>query len=198
MQNKTYDYRNRILANNCFLQYFPCENLVSGAPDVPISMQKLEQKVTWKRARNEKHILSSRCPKNFQTGVPNSSPKSVKVRFQTPICPSCCSHSLPGCPRGPKMVPQRANMQGPGLANHVFGHQDWQRFCFRYTNALRTNCREPASQHTFQQRNLMEQKPISKKHQRRQSSNRSQPKLKKQCERLIARQQQMQQKSHGK
>ena len=33
------------------------------------------------------------------------SPKSIKILFRTPTCPSCCSHGPLGCPQADKMVP---------------------------------------------------------------------------------------------
>ena len=49
----------------------------------------------------QKHrILTLGAQKAFKLGSQNH-PKSIKIRFRTPRCPSCCCHGLPGCSKVP-------------------------------------------------------------------------------------------------
>ena len=41
----------------------------------------------------------------------------MKIRFQPPSCPSCCSHAPPQCSRGAKMVSPGAKMEAPSPRN---------------------------------------------------------------------------------
>ena len=79
-------------------------------------VKKMVQKETWKQART-KIEMSCLGPK---TAAKISSPnpyKAMKILCRTCSSPSCCSHSVPRCTRGAKMVPQAAKMEAPSPRN---------------------------------------------------------------------------------
>ena len=111
-------HKKRILIspefNSCeklFFARIPLENLVSRAPGIPILTQQINTKSDLKTTRKKQIALGAQEP--FKMGS-KIVPESIKLRLQTPTCPSCCSHCLPGCSRNPKMGPQGAKIEAPG------------------------------------------------------------------------------------
>ena len=66
-------------------------------------------------------------PEKLSKWGPQIVPKSIKIQFWTPMCPSCCSHDPPGCPPAAKMIPQIVKMEAPAHANHSFRQPHWTK-----------------------------------------------------------------------
>ena len=100
--------------------------------------------------------IKDSVPEKLSKWAPKILLKSLKMRPWIPTCPSCCSQGRPGCPQDAKIALNGAKMEAPGLPNHGLGHQKMITiFFFGHKIALRTDTQKPASQHTFQQRDLM-------------------------------------------
>ena len=57
--------------------------------------------MTWKQTRNKHSLLALGAQTTFKKAS-EIVPKSMKIRFLTPTCASCCSHGPPRWPRVPK------------------------------------------------------------------------------------------------
>ena len=70
-------------------------------------------------------------------------------------CAFQCPRVVPGSSQDRRRVPQAAKVEAPGMPNDTQGHHKpeiWLQKC------QESGIQEPASQHTFQQRNLIKQK----------------------------------------
>ena len=97
--------------------------------------------------------------KKLSEWVPKIIKKSTKSKpgpHRVLPCALQCPKIVPGPSQYRPRVLQDAKVEAPSMPNDTHGHhkpENWLQKC------QESSIQEPASQHTFQQRNLMKQKP---------------------------------------
>ena len=110
---KQRKYTNLMKQHFCgfffFLQYFPCENQVLGAPSIQISHQKSLNK--WPGNMSKKIESPSLGAKQFSKCDPKITSKPMQILSRTPSRPSCCSRGPPRWLREAIMIPHGAKIE---------------------------------------------------------------------------------------
>ena len=99
--------------------------------------------------------------KKLSEWVPQINKKSIKSKPGPPRVLPCalqCPRIVPGSSQDRFRVLQDAKVEAPSIPNDTHGHhkpENWLQKC------QASSIQEPASQHIFQQRNLLKRKPTN-------------------------------------
>ena len=127
-------------------------------------------------------FLSKRCQKALKIG-PRNQQKIDRIQAWTSQGPSLCPpmsqdrpRIVPGSSQGPPG--RQSKVEAPSMPNDTHRHhkpKNWLQNC------QKSSIQEPASQHTFQQRNSKNKRQTTKTYQASKPSNRSESKVLTQC-----------------
>ncbi len=156
MKNRPWNHEKSNFYRNWSLQYFPCQMHVfqSQTPKFRPNNQKKKQPGD----RYEQIcFFVQKYPNNFQNG----SPKSSKNRQNPSLDPTgsfLVPSNVPGSSQDRPRVPQDAKVEAPSMPNDTHGHHKPENWLQKWQES---SIQDPASQHTFQQRSLIKQKPTN-------------------------------------
>ena len=149
-------------------------------PEHPNSDPKTNRKSNLKIDMKKTVSFVQKYQKTLSEWVPKINKKSIKSKpgpHRALLCAPQCPRIVPGSSQDRPRDLQDAKVEAPSMPNDTHGHHKpeiWSQKCRESGN------QEPASQHTFQQRNSKNEKQTTKTYQTSKPSNRSEPKVLKQ------------------
>ena len=101
----------------------------------------------------------------------------LKIWFQIPTWPSCCSHGAPKCPETAKMASKVQRVEAPGLQNNKFWIPEISISISKAIpeNAMKTKLQEPTCLRTFHRKTKQIETSEYKQTQQGSSASTTQP-----------------------